>query len=59
MADMKRLGNKVRGRNKDGWRVQRQEAREWLNTLIYIIGRAPAFSLVILLIIFTGFLLPG
>lgn len=59
MANMQRLGNKVKGRNKHGWRVERQEAREQFDALIYTIGRAPAFSLVILLIIFTGFLLPG
>lgn len=59
MANMQRLGNTVKGRNRDGWRAEREQAREQFRALIYIIGRAPAFSLLILLILFTGCLLPG
>lgn len=60
MANMKRFGNISSGmRNRHGWRVQRQEARERILAPVKFIGGVLLLSAAILSIIIPGFLIPG
>lgn len=59
MADMKKLGNSVKGRNKDGWPVQRQESRERIIVPMKYIGGVLLLSATAYFFFCTGFLLPG
>ncbi|MEK7493912.1 MAG: hypothetical protein AAB630_02010 [Patescibacteria group bacterium] len=56
---MRRLGNSVMGNNRDGWRVQRQEARERIIVPAKFVGGVLLFSIIAYSFIVAGFLLPG
>ena len=60
MADMKRFGNIPSGKkNKDGWRVYRQEARERLIAPAKFIGGVILLTIAMYSFMWFGFALPG
>lgn len=60
MADIKKLGGKSHGRrNKDGWRIFRQEKRERYIAPIKFIGGVMTLAVIVIPLIWFGFALPG
>lgn len=59
MADMKKFGNFVKGRNKDGWRVERQITRERIIAPVKFIGGVIALAIIVIPLMWLGFALPG